>query len=40
LWELKTTTIEGGTHAARMAEVYLRGMTWLFGDDIAAALDE
>jgi predicted alpha/beta superfamily hydrolase len=36
-WELETTTIENGTHAARMGEVYVRGMVWLFREDVEAA---
>lgn len=32
-WELNTVTIEGGTHAAEMGEVYSEGMVWLFRDE-------
>lgn len=39
-WELETVTLENGTHAARMGEVYVRGMTWLFREEIAAATAE
>jgi uncharacterized protein len=39
-WELRTETIQNGTHAAAMPEVYRRGMVWLFREDIAAALAE
>ena len=32
-WDLKTETIENGTHAARYVDVYRNGMKWLFADD-------
>ncbi|MBY0422838.1 MAG: hypothetical protein K2Q06_11085 [Parvularculaceae bacterium] len=31
-WALRFETIEGGTHAASIPEVYRRGMLWLFED--------
>jgi uncharacterized protein len=39
-WELRTETIENGTHAASMSETYRRAMVWLFREDIAAATAE
>lgn len=39
-WELRTETIQNGTHAASMGETYRRGMVWLFREDIAAAVAE
>lgn len=32
-WQLKTVTIEGGTHAADITNSYRAGMVWLFGRD-------
>jgi len=32
-WRLNTVTIEDGTHAADMGEVYSDGMVWLFRDE-------
>ncbi len=32
-WRLNTVTIDGGTHAADMGEVYSEAMVWLFRDE-------
>lgn len=32
-WQLNTVTIDGGTHAADIGEVYSEGMVWLFRDE-------
>jgi predicted alpha/beta superfamily hydrolase len=32
-WQLKTVTLEGGTHAADITNSYRAGMVWLFGRD-------
>lgn len=32
-WEVKTTTIEGGTHSANSTDSYRFGMLWLFSRD-------
>ena len=32
-WTLRTVTIENGTHAASIGEVYRQGMLWLFRDE-------
>jgi predicted alpha/beta superfamily hydrolase len=32
-WTLKTATMENGTHAVAIPEVYRRGMIWLFRDE-------
>ena len=36
-WKLDPVTIEGGTHAADMPNVYRAGMLWLFRDALAPA---
>ncbi len=32
-WEIKTATIDGGTHAANSSDSYRLGMVWLFNDE-------
>jgi predicted alpha/beta superfamily hydrolase len=34
-WDIRHLILEGGTHAASLAEVYRQSMTWLFREEIA-----